>query len=81
MDIGLHYGRVAIDQKQHFLKAGVALKFLFGVNAGYGYMDGAYAQYYPNASEFTALRGNLMYGESNNAISSGGYNPFNFTGF
>lgn len=81
MDIGLHYGRVAIDQKQHFLKAGVALKFLLGVNAGYGYMDGAYAQFNADSSQLSALRGRLMYGESNNAISSGGYNPFNFTGF
>jgi hypothetical protein len=81
MDIGLHYGRVAIDQKQHFLKAGVAMKFLLGVNAGYGYMDGAFAQYDPNAATISSLRGNLMYGESFNAISSGGYNPFNFSGF
>jgi len=81
MDIGLHYGRVAIDQKQHFLKAGVAMKFLLGVNAGYGYMNGAYAQFDPNASTITSLKGDLMYGESKNAISSGGYNPFNFSGF
>jgi len=81
MDIGLHYGRVALDQKQHFLKAGVAMKFLLGVNAGYGYMDGAFAQFDPNTSTISSLRGNLMYGESFNAISSGGYNPFNFTGF
>ncbi len=45
MEYGVTYGRVLLDRSQHFLKGGMQLKLLQGIQGGYLYLDDTEYEY------------------------------------
>jgi outer membrane protein OmpA-like peptidoglycan-associated protein len=77
-EYGLTYGRVIIDNNQHFLKAGVTLKFLQGL-AG-AYVNGRGINLSLGLDTLRQLTGNLNYGHSDNLDFTGGNYSFKIEG-
>lgn len=63
-EYGLTYGRVVLDKKEHFLKAGVTLKFLQGLGSAYG--GGKNTNFVWGQDSIRQLTGNVNYGHSDN---------------
>lgn len=64
---GLTYGRVILDKKEHFLKAGVTLKFLQGLGSAYATVKD-YRLVFQNNDVIDTLNGNVSYGHSGNLV-------------
>ncbi len=70
------FGMVALDKEDHFIKAGVGLKFLQGLGAAYMYTDEVNYKL-SNADTAIAIQGHFNYGYSDNIdqlISDSTYN-------
>jgi len=64
-EIGLTYGRVILDQEQHFLKAGITPKFLLGHGSAYATLrDFNFSFSHPDT--IANLQGEVRYGHSSN---------------
>ena len=69
MEYALGYGRVLIDQEQHFLKAGVTLKALQGLQSAYLFVDNL--DYEINSDSTLSLyNAEVQYGHSSNFEAS-----------
>lgn len=80
-EIGFVYGRVIMDQKQHFLKAGLTAKVLLGSAAAYGTMRD-FRFRFNDQDTIEVLQGDVRYGHSGNLDLAGdGYNPLKVEGF
>lgn len=60
-EIGVTYGRVVLEQDNHFLKAGATLKYLAGAGGVFGFSPMLTANYTSN-NEMLTTTGNLNYG-------------------
>lgn len=64
-EYGLSYGRVILDQKEHYLSGGITLKFLQGLGSAYATVKD-YNLVFSNQDTIQSLTGNLAYGNSQN---------------
>jgi len=64
-EYGITYGRVLMDEKEHFLKAGVRVKLLQGLGAMYMFIDNLEYMVH-NDSILTFFKSNVNYGHSTN---------------
>jgi len=76
MEYGLTYGRVILDQEEHFLKAGVTLKLLQGLFAAYGTSKDIAFEL--GQDTIRTLQGNVNYGHSGNMGFINGEEDFKF---
>lgn len=81
-EIGISYGRVIIDQDQHFLKVGITPKMLLGSAAGYATIRD-FRFRFNDVDTIEYLQGDVYYGHSSNLNpgADGMFNPFKFEGF
>lgn len=75
-EYGLTYGRVILDNKEHFLKAGVTLKLLQGLGAAYA--NGRNYTLIFGQDTLRQLTGNINYGHSDNLDVPFPNSPFAF---
>ena len=77
-EIGLTYGRVVLNQKEHFLKAGLTVKYLMGFGSGYFYNENVSVTFFDNDSlsvyepTVTANDATIRAGVSDNIPLTGG---------
>ena len=69
MEYALGYGRVLIDQEQHFLKAGVTLKALQGLQSAYLFVDNLDYEVHSD-STISLYNADVQYGHSSNFEAS-----------
>lgn len=79
-EVGLHYGRVIIDNNQHFLKGGITLKAMLGANAAYATIRDFNFRF-NDLDTIEYLAGDVFYGHTENLINEGGYSPLSVAGF
>ncbi|MCZ2444216.1 MAG: DUF5723 family protein [Flavobacteriales bacterium] len=77
-EYGITYGRVILDKEEHFLKAGITLKFLQGLASAYG--GGRDIDFVWGHDTIRKMVGNVIYGHSDNLDFNNGNYTFKLEG-
>lgn len=78
-EYGLTYGRIILDKNEHFLKAGITLKFLQGL--GSAYANGKNISFVWGNDTIRQMYGNVNYGHSDNLDFANSNYSFKLEGF